>query len=248
MKWILFILCFMVVAAASAESYYADLSLVVDEKGTTTLQGPTNYVPLNISSSEKFTMKKEAYWTFNITTNSTFSDYVLTLELPAGAEINYMKSSGSLRLLNDNGLKIIVSGSHIPIVLIVQYELKPAKGNSAFYIIGSIILGLLIILSFVLTYKKLKTPLPLDIAQFQKRPDAIKIHTIKKTLTESQATILNLLLEAKVPLTQKQLQHRSKLPKATLSRNIDILEKKNILTKQSRGLTNVIFIHDDMLK
>jgi uncharacterized membrane protein len=58
-----------------------------------------------------------------------------------------------------------------------------------------------------------------------------KIKIIKKTLAESQEKIVDLLIDAKGELIQKQLQHRSGLPKATLSRNIDVLLKKGIIIK-----------------
>lgn len=75
-----------------------------------------------------------------------------------------------------------------------------------------------------------------------------KLNILKQTLSENQVKILELLLAEGGSLTQKQLQHRSGIPKATLSRNVEILAKKNVVKKQSRGLTNMIMFNKELVE
>ncbi len=231
----------IVISLVYAQDDYADLSLKLDEKGIVYFKGTSNYAPFKEVQSEYFTSKKGPYWLLNITTTEKFSDYYISVEFPKNTEINYIKTSGGFRIAETPSLLLIASGRNEPIEIIVQYRIKSANEFNLqnFAILSSIILlTLLIILFVVRAAKKYST---------QKKPTD-KLKLIQNTLTDNQKLILDILHQAKEPITQKQIQHRTNLPKATLSRNLEILRQKNIITKQSRGMVNVVFINPEFEK
>jgi uncharacterized membrane protein len=256
---------FLLSGLVSAESYYADSTLTVDEKGTVVIEGTSNYEYLYPQSTNSLTSKKGEFWLLNITTNKIMSDYILSVYLPARAEVNYMKVSGNLRLVESGRINLITHGEDETAFVLVQYKLGDST-SSGDIIFGAVVLLVIIaIILFMIFFKKyvkskkygknkniiFSEP---EISEKKKvsastnsAQSAQSLAIVRRTLTDNQNKIIDVLIQAREPITQKQLMHRAGLAKATLSRNIDLLVKKNILEKQSRGLTNVIFLKDDFL-
>jgi uncharacterized membrane protein len=235
----LFMMLILVTPVLSHEDY-ADLNLRVDEKGFVYFSGSTNYEPF-VGQSEYFTSKKGPYWLINITTKEVFSDYYISLEFPKNTEINYIKTQGSFRIAETPTLKLITTGKDEPVEIIVQYTILNNTGNINLLLLigGVILLGLLMFFAIM-------KPLSKEPEKQQNQTSSKKLEILKHTLTENQKLILEILQQAKEPITQKQLQHRTNLPKATLSRNLELLKQKGIITKQSRGMVNVIFLNETL--
>ena len=89
---------------AAAESYYADLAIDLDNTGYASVSGNTNHPLLSIPGTGDWTSKKGSIWLLNITLpeDDIFSDYVYEVDLPVGAEVNYVKTSGSFRIWPNN--------------------------------------------------------------------------------------------------------------------------------------------------
>ena len=78
----------------SAEDYYADIEITVDENGLVDISGISNHPGLLVENSNLYTYKKQSYWQINITKEEVFSDYIFVLTLPLGAKVNHIKTSG----------------------------------------------------------------------------------------------------------------------------------------------------------
>jgi hypothetical protein len=228
-----------------AQEYYADLELYVNPDGTVDVQGLTNDPDLYPGVHQEFTSKKGIYWLFNVSSEKEYSDYIISVRLPEGSEFNYLKANGRSRVSYDNGIRIISSGSG-ELSLVVQYHVEDQKRSLAVWLI---IIVAVLILGFFSWFKFSKRMKNKTLSIKAKKSKSVKeedlkdkLDIIRPTLTENQQKIIDLLLEENGSLTQKQLQHRSGLAKATLSRNVDTLVKKNVVEKQSRGMTNMIML------
>ena len=62
------------------------------------------------------------------------------------------------------------------------------------------------------------------------------------TLTPRQQEIVKILQKNKGQLAQSKLEKISKLPKSSLSRNIESLKRKNILEKTPNGMSNTLIL------
>ncbi|MBT3464873.1 hypothetical protein HN451_07810, partial [archaeon] len=192
--------------------------------GYVTINGDTNHPNLKIDTTQEYTSKKGKYWLLNITISDIFSNFIFDLELPKNSQINYLKTPRIARISDSkNQMKVVGTGENQRFVLIVQYSYSKNNFNNYFYYLIIIpVLG-------IITYFVLK-----------------KITKKKKTynkdaLTKRQNEILNLVLKNK-KITQSMLEKKLNMPKSSLSRNIDSLVKKNIIGKERKGMTNLIFL------
>ncbi|MGV8168944.1 MAG: helix-turn-helix transcriptional regulator [Candidatus Nanoarchaeia archaeon] len=253
-------------ASALAQTYYADLEIEVQNDGSVVVEGITNNRAFSSGTHQELTSKEGIYWILNISPEEKYSDYIVSIRLPEGTEFNYLKASGRSRISYDGGIRIIAAGSG-EMSVVVQYQIKDIHESQFWFwfsltVIALIILGIFAWKKFfrrhymkykerkeerkgktILSSKKEKTK-----KEQKPQKNNEKLELLKRTLSENQVIIVNLLLEANGELTQKQVQHRSGLAKATLSRNIDLLAKKNIILKQSRGMTNMIILNKEMVE
>jgi len=222
-----FLLLILMLSTVLAQEYYADVEIEIDETGLASISGSSNH-PLLGGQTDAFTSKRGTHWLFNLTLEE-FSDYYLSVQFPEGAEINYMKVQGSFRIVPGQRIKVISTGESEKMELVAQYTIKREDS----FPVVIVILALLAAAVAAWSGRKLflRAWIPRQ-----------KMAAVRSTLTDAQRLIVDSLIAAKSPITQKQLQHRTKLPKATLSRNIEILHQKNIIEKQSRGLMNMIWL------
>lgn len=222
-------------SSVNAESYYADISIDIDSAGFVTIDGITNHPDLIVENTETYTSKKQSYWLLNITKEDVFSDFIYVLTLPEGSSINYIKSSGSLRIEENQGnLQLKGFGENESFSLSVQYQTKKITENQfinfdlvfILLILGIIIL--IIILISVFIKDKIK-----DKAQ--------KINGYDfKGINQRQREIMKLLIDKKIPLTQTDIQKELNIPKSAVSRNIRGLELKGLIEKEQIGMSNLI--------
>lgn len=210
-----------------AQQNYADIKIDVTNSGLVTITGETDYQELLAQDSPDYTSKKGKYWVLNISINKKFSDLVYVLNLPENSKINYLKTPSLTRIEDeDKGISIIGTAQNKPFTLIVQYSIGQNKISTNFTIVFLTIF-LPISVLFILIKKK-------------KRP---KISFNKDSLTQRQKQILKIVEKSRKPVTQARIEKISKLPKSSLSRNIESLVRKQVLKKEARGMSNIISLN-----
>ncbi len=223
-----------------ADGYYADINIDVDDSGFVTIDGITNYPELLIEDTELYTSKNQSYWLLNVTKEEIFSDFVYSLTLPSGSSINYIKSSGSIRIEENYG-KLIVKGfgQDKSFSIVVQYQVDKVTGNIdvAYIAVLLIIIIVVLIVVFLVVNKVIK-----ERAEGKKDSEIEeeKIEYDFSGLSDRQKEIMKLLIEKKRPLTQTAIQKELNIPKAAVSRNIGSLELKGLVEKENIGMSNLI--------
>lgn len=223
-----------------ANDYYADITISVDNSGFVSIEGITNHPDLLVENTELYTLKKQSYWLLNITKDEIFSDFVYVVTLPDDSSINYIKSSGFIRIEEDlGGLVVKGFGQNKSLSVIVQYQIgKPSDDGYSMEIDQSFLFLIIIILVFLIIvfifFRKSN-----DVKKSEKTIH-IKEKFNLKGLNERQKKIMMLLMERNRPLTQTEIQKELKIPKAAVSRNIRGLEVKGLIEKEQIGMSNLI--------
>ncbi len=238
---LLFSITIVCLPSFCAENYYADINIDVDSSGFVTIDGTTNYPELLTNNTQIYTTKEQNYWLLNITKENVFSDFIYTLTLPKGTSINYIKSSGFIRIEENQG-NLLVSGfgENESFSVLVQYQVEKTSDNkvlarfdTVFIVLLIVIISLIVVLAILFVRDKKskevveKTKLDEDDTKF-------------KGLNERQKQIMKLLIDRKTPLTQTDIQKELNIPKAAVSRNIHGLERKGLIEKEQIGMSNLI--------
>lgn len=239
---IIFLLLFSIIfiPLVHSEEYYANITIEIDESGFVTIDGLTNHPDLIAKNTEVYTSKKQSYWLLNITKEDVFSDYVFEIILPEGASVNYIKSSGFIRIEENLGtLTVKGFGQNESLSIIVQYQIIKGEdiaffGLEFFIIIIIILLVIVIIFIIMISNNKRKT---LENTS-DHALDEIKYY--HKGLSDRQKKIIDILIERNRPLTQTEIQKNLDIPKAAVSRNINALELKGLVEREKIGISNLI--------
>ncbi len=230
MKAIIYaILLLMSIGLATAQELYADVIFDVSDSGQAAIKGLTNHPFLSERATNELTSKKGDYWVFNLSINESFSNFVYKINLPRGAVINYVKSPTPVRIGVEGVPYVKSSGKNATMQIAIQYSIEPLKSN-----FNSIIIILAISAGTILFFYRVK----------KKMRKVINLPSWynKDTMTERQRQIVELIEKENKPLTQKELEEKMNIPKSSLSRNIDSLVQKGILVKETKGMTNAIYI------
>lgn len=223
--------------AAIALDYYADVEISIDEAGTTTFSGITNHPALAEGSSDIFTSKKGSVWLLNISLDEQFSDFIFKIVLPEDAAISYVKAPSQVRIANvGSRLAITGTGKDEPFSVQVQYTLSslPTKWGFSELLTWFGLPLLLIFIGFILFRigsKKEKQPESEKSSKPFYNPD---------TLTDRQKQILEIIKRSKGIVTQVKIERELKIPKSSISRNIDSLVRKGIIKKEQKGVSNIL--------
>ena len=237
---LVFFLFILYLPPVCADDYYADITIDIDDSGFVTIDGITNHPDLLGEDTEVYASKKQSYWLLNITKNEVFSDYIFVLTLPEGSSINYIKSSGSIRIEEEIGNLIVKGfGQNKSFSVIVQYQVEKVLGGVETYDIAilSIIMAVGLTIVFLVVKKVVKKRVK------EKRSaeiDGVKTEYSFSGLSDRQKEIMKLLIEEKRPLTQAVIQKELNIPKAAVSRNISSLELKGLVEKEKIGMSNLI--------
>ena len=233
-KIILFVIILLLtLSLVIAENlYYADVNIEVIPTGFVTINGVSNHPSLNIKETDIYTSKKSNYWVINITLPDKFSNYVYSVNFPESTVINYLKTPTSVRIENIGGkISLKAIGKDEEFYFIAQYTIN--KQNSVFTKFN---LYNVILLTFILIF------ILIGIRLLYKKKGIKKVpHYNPASLTETQSKIIDFIKKQKLPITQKSIEKELNIPKATLSRNIDILVGKGIIMKEQKGMTNIIY-------
>lgn len=78
--------------------------------------------------------------------------------------------------------------------------------------------------------------------------DNKKLETLRLTINENQLKILDALIEKKGEASQTTLKYLTGIPKSSLSRNIELMSQKSVISKFYNGTSNHIKIHPSLYK
>ena len=223
-----------------ADDYYADITIDVDDSGFVTIEGITNHPDLLSEDTEVYTSKKQSYWLLNITKDEVFSDFVFFLTLPEESSINYIRSSGSIRIEESLGNLIVKGfGQNESFYVVVQYQIEKSSDSGILIGIDFLFVFSLLIVIFALIFTIVYFSRSKVFSKPEKAIDFTEQYNLKG-LNERQKKIMKLLIELKKPLTQSDIQKELKIPKSAVSRNIRGLELKGLIEKEQIGMSNLI--------
>lgn len=243
-KKIFFVLLLtLLVPFVFAQGYYADLEIDVFEDGSISIEGITNYESLqNISNSQIYTSKNGEFWLFNLSTNKFFEDFIFKLNLPEGVKINYIKTTPQFRIEhNGEKLSIIGLGENRKLNILVQYKIEKKysflnKDEVIAFLTGILVFSLIFGSVFLIKY--------LFGPKNEKNVEDInKVKFNLEILPSRQKDIINIIKEKK-KITQKELVEIMKIPKSSVSRNVNSLVARNILDKEKIGITTFLVLRN----
>lgn len=231
----------VIMPTGNAQPYYADITITIDLSGFVTIEGITNHPDLLTTTTPQYTSKQRSNWLLNITKQEVFSEFVFSVALPKDSSINYLRSTGSIRIEENQGALLIKGfGENEPLSIIIQYQLEktqesvPQQPLVYLLLLSSIIVVSILLLFFFLKDKKIKNQ---PIQQHTAQPP-VEI----KGINHRQKQILSLLQQRNTPMTQTDIQKKLGIPKASVSRNIRGLERKGLIEKEQIGMSNLIHL------
>jgi uncharacterized membrane protein len=146
---------------------------------------------------------------------------------------------------NDNIIHIIATGTNQTFFAVVQYSFDGTNpGPSPFEPLVMIGIILLLAILVVILYVKIRRRPLHEKQSVESAAPKGKASYNPETLTERQNQILEIIKKAGGHTTQAKLQIETKIPKASLSRNIESLVRKKIVKKERKGMTMVIYFND----
>ena len=255
--------------AATTSQTYVDLQISIASDGRSSVSGSSNVpildIPVNDSINgltDALTTKSRTFWLFNLTTTQVVNDSLIKVLLPVDAVINAIHSQQTVYIESDtanNAIMITFIGQDDSLQIAIQYSFKNSQNSpntvtmqsifsnpnqsAAIYAIGAAtFLTLIGIGTFM--YRRQFSPSTRRSVGIDER----KLETLRPTLNETQLRIIDALIAAKGAATQNKIHHATGIPKASLSRNIDLLARKQILQKTSGGYTNQITFAAEMKK
>ena len=221
----LFIL-FVILLASLSFSYYADVVFDVQDNGDVLVSGFSDNLDLNEGLHQELTSKDKEFWVFDLNLNENFSSFAYEINLPDNTKLNYLNLTGFSNIsTSTDKITITGFGENKPLSLKVQYSFgdKEMSLDWLWLILAVTIIGI-----FMFVFEKLK-----------KRKTKPKKDY--KHLTERELSIIK-FLEKNNYSTQNKIEKALGIPKSSLSRNLLSLEKKGIIKKQQKGLSNLIYI------
>lgn len=235
-------LLFVAVLLPAASAAYADLTLSVDHAGPVTITGVTDAESLPLGTSNAYTSKQGEHWTLNITSTETLETFVYEVRLPEGAAINYLSGKGA-RIATDGGAVVVKgSGEHAPFAVTVQYTIDADEANAFAWLPLVFFSVLLILLWFVLRGKRIRQKR--ERKKISSLISARGAPSYLEGIPARQQAMVKLLREAGGTLTQRQLELTLKLPKSSVSRNVEALRRRGIVQKAQLGMTNTVVLDE----
>ncbi len=259
MKLILALVVALVVVfpVALAESYVKEeITVLPDGKsyveGFTDLDILGDLKPINEEINgytDELTNKKGKFWFFSYQSLEK-ADAIVYLKFPKNTEINQVESPLDDSFSSENNRPVLTfKGDDIPLDIKVKYSLKKQaiSFNWLYFTIPFVVAFVVI---FFLLRKKLKKK-DKKVKESKKSKQVIdeeKLKTIKLTLNENQLKILEALINKGGEASQTQLSYLTDVPKSSLSRNIELMSQKSVISKFYSGTSNYIKLHPSLYK
>jgi len=209
-----------------------------------TTTGISDVPSLPLGTSENYTSKVKSTWTVNISAPEVLDTFVYAIALPPGAIVNYV--SGKNARITTDGDSIVVrgAGSDLPLSVAVQYSLGEPQRNYSWLQFGIGVL-LAILLAGMLRMLQRRTAKP----HVQSKPvvdlEDKGVPTYIEGLPKRQQVIIELLRKAGGTLTQRQVELALKLPKSSVSRNVESLRRRGIISKAQTGMSNTLVLEEN---
>jgi len=238
----LLVVFFVAACPAVAETYYGDVVVSVDASGSSTVSGTANHPMLSPRVTDSFTSKRGSYWLFNLTFpgEDVFSEYVFEVLLPSGASVNYVKSSGQFRIVDEGKrIGVKVSGTDESPSVIVQYQLADKETDSIpweYVVLAAV--GVAAVAAAFFLYRRRRAAAGLVGAE-----DAAVAGS--DVLSDRQRDILKVITDEGRPVNQTVVCDRLGLPKSSVSRNVDTLVSLGILKKTRVGMSTMLSLNDE---
>ncbi|MFH1055597.1 MAG: MarR family transcriptional regulator [Candidatus Altiarchaeota archaeon] len=227
--WLFAIL--LAASSACAQEYYADVSVDVNSAGVATITGRENHLALASRTTDSLTQKRGSYWLFNLTLpkDDVFAEYVYEVNLPEGASVNYVKALGQFRIATDGGrISVRGTGEGEPMSVIIQYQIAAAQKDD--YMTYMIAAAIVLLIAAALAYLKL-------------RGKNEEVSYDPKLLTERQKEIMEIIKETG-PVNQSLIREKLSLPKSSVSRNVDSLERMGLIKKTRTGMSTMLTLKE----
>ncbi len=248
MKLIPILILLILIPFTYSLEYYLDEEITLKDNGDSEIKGTTNVDflteihPINDNIegiTPELTTKEGKYWLFLYDSKENLSASFIKISLPKGAVINHIKSQLSVNIATDNDvITATFFGDNEPVTIQIQYSLSNKEILDISLLHWLIFISLIAVVAIAVVY----------LSKNKVRIDTKKLYTIKSTLNETQIKIIDTLLEKKGQASQTAIQYMTGIPKASLSRNIELLAQKEIIQKFYNGTSNHIKLHPSMKK
>ena len=243
----------LIAGLCAAQQYYADVTVDVSPGGSASVSGTTNHPSLNARMTDSLTSKRGSFWLFNLTlpTDDRFSDFFFDVRLPQGASVNYVKASGQFRITSYGGrISVRGTGSDEPLWVLVQYQLsqdiEPPQATDAqtpdYYYLAGAVLAASLVAAFVVWMLRRggRTTAPKTPEEAECGYGSEPAPSDPNVLTDRQKAIMDLLRAEGKPVNQALVCERLGLPKSSVSRNVDTLEKIGLIVKTRNGMSTML--------
>jgi uncharacterized membrane protein len=233
------IFLFLFIPAVSATTF---LNIYLDDTGNSLFLGETTDHP-NLPSgvqiqnqiiqgqTQELTSKSGELWTFSY----ILPDSEITIILPEGSTVRNLSSNSEIYLDEDNRISILAQET-----ITVSYTISNQEIEDN-YLPIIIILFLISISVYLIVRKKQlskKSQSSEEKSQTKKtKPDKLKI--LQGILSDREKTILS-TLKKHGKVKSSFLRKQTDLPKASFSRHIQELEKKNLIKRSGEGRNKFI--------
>lgn len=245
----LLILTLLLIPFTYSLDIYIDEEITIDNKGDAEIIGSTNLdflkdiKPINEKiegSTPELTTKEGKYWIFSYNSKENVSASFIKVSLPKGAVINHIKSGLLVNIATGND---VITATFFGEDKVADIQIQYSMSDKEFLEISAlpwlVILSLIALATITMVFLSNKKKLSIN---------TMKLSEIKTTLNETQIKIIDALLEKKGQSSQTAIQYMSGIPKASLSRNVELLAQKEIIQKFYNGTSNHIKIHPKFKK
>jgi len=246
-----------------SSGYYLIMDLSVSSRGTVAFYGETNRLPVELdprlgnlapkdgrfaNTTDLLTTKDGLNWTLKLAIVKDYSDVFINVYLPDGASVMAVSPSNWTILADKKGLVVNFQGSFTSEdELYIRYQLGGASSVSlqsyALPVIAAA--GACIVAAMGLKWlwprlrpKPAAAPVAIDQA---------KMEAILPTLNERERMVLEAIVKEGGRISQRKLKHICDLPKSTLSRITDELQRKGLVRKIPVGQTNELRVDERLL-
>jgi len=234
-------LLFLILLAGLSFSYYAEVVFEIQDNGSVVISGDSDHPLLQPGTYETLTSKNNGLWYFNFDSNDLFSSYVFELKFPENSEINYITISGFKKIKQDNTIVISGFGENAKMDLKAQYSFSAARDTYYWLLVVALLIFMVGFAGYAAWTHFRRFVNVASSVQSQLEPKKTVLEVI---LTDREKQILELIKNNNGKVTQNKIQQELNLPKSSLSRNLLSLEKKGLIKKVSKGLSNIVVLQE----
>lgn len=253
----------MVLAPAAAQGdYYIDMDVFVATDGSVLIYGDTSFegTVLDLgpdsfavedgrfsNTSDRMTNKEAELWTLSFSFPPGMSeDSLITVYLPAGAKLK--GNSPHYEIFSEDGDLVMTFTNRSQTDIWVNYTVGPtAPLDWESYLVPALLIAAAILLAAGGTRLLMPRLSRTGETPRETRFDEDRWEAIAPTLTDRERLVLESVMREGGRISQRKLRHICDLPKSTLSRVTDELQRKGLLRKIPVGQTNEIRLDDRLL-